>query len=82
MFPLLSGKPTVSLTECFRAALRRFGWQQPIVARRSGEVVAGKKMYLSVSIDHRIVDGATGAHWMNVIKDCLEHPRRLLFGRA
>ena len=23
------------------ASLRRFGWQQPIVARRSGEVVAG-----------------------------------------
>jgi len=23
------------------ASLRRFGWQQPIVARRSGEVIAG-----------------------------------------
>ena len=23
------------------ASIRRFGWQQPVVARRSGEVVAG-----------------------------------------
>ncbi|MEO6597802.1 MAG: dihydrolipoamide acetyltransferase family protein [Planctomycetota bacterium] len=45
---------------------------------RDGQVVVGKKMYLSVSIDHRLVDGATGARWMNVIKDHLEQPYRLL----
>jgi pyruvate dehydrogenase E2 component (dihydrolipoamide acetyltransferase) len=48
----------------------------PVV--RDGQIVVGKKMYLSVSIDHRLVDGATGARWMNVIKDCLEQPYRLL----
>jgi pyruvate dehydrogenase E2 component (dihydrolipoamide acetyltransferase) len=48
----------------------------PVV--KNGQIVVGKKMYLSVSIDHRIVDGATGARWMNVIKDCLEQPYRLL----
>jgi len=47
---------------------------------RDGAVVAGKKMYLSVSIDHRLVDGATGAHWMNVVKDNLEQPYRMLLG--
>jgi pyruvate dehydrogenase E2 component (dihydrolipoamide acetyltransferase) len=47
---------------------------------RNGAIVVGKKMYLSVSIDHRIVDGATGARWMNVVKDCLEQPYRLLLG--
>lgn len=45
---------------------------------KDGAVVAGKKMYLSVSIDHRIVDGATGARWMNVVKEHLEQPWRLL----
>jgi pyruvate dehydrogenase E2 component (dihydrolipoamide acetyltransferase) len=48
----------------------------PVV--KNGQVVPGKKMYLSVSIDHRLVDGATGARWMNVVKDCLEQPYRLL----
>jgi pyruvate/2-oxoglutarate dehydrogenase complex dihydrolipoamide acyltransferase (E2) component len=41
--------------------------ETPVV--RNGQIVVGKKMYLSVSIDHRLVDGATGARWMNVIKD-------------
>jgi len=47
---------------------------------RDGACVPGKKMYLSVSIDHRLVDGATGAHWMNVVKDHLEQPYRMLLG--
>ncbi len=50
--------------------------ETPVV--RNGAIVIGKKMYLSVSIDHRLVDGATGARWMNVIKDHLEQPFRLL----
>jgi pyruvate dehydrogenase E2 component (dihydrolipoamide acetyltransferase) len=48
----------------------------PVV--RNGAIVVGKVMYLSVSIDHRIVDGATGARWMNVVKEHLEQPWRLL----
>jgi pyruvate dehydrogenase E2 component (dihydrolipoamide acetyltransferase) len=44
---------------------------------RDGQIVVGKKMYLSVSIDHRLVDGATGARWMNVVKENLEQPWRL-----
>jgi len=47
---------------------------------RDGACVPGKKMYLSVSIDHRLVDGATGAHWMNVVKDHLEKPYGMLLG--
>ena len=47
---------------------------------RDGACVPGKKMYLSVSIDHRLVDGATGAQWMNVVKDHLEQPYRMLLG--
>ncbi|MEE2887709.1 MAG: dihydrolipoamide acetyltransferase family protein [Planctomycetota bacterium] len=50
------------------------------VVNNEGEVVVGDVMYLSLSIDHRIVDGATGARWMNVVKDLLETPQRLLLG--
>ena len=45
---------------------------------KDGAIVVGKKMYLSVSIDHRLVDGASGARWMNVVKEHLEQPWRLL----
>jgi pyruvate dehydrogenase E2 component (dihydrolipoamide acetyltransferase) len=50
----------------------------PVV--QDDNIVIGDVMYLSVSIDHRVVDGATGARWMNVIKECLENPTRLLLG--
>lgn len=52
--------------------------ESPVV--RDGDIVVGNVMYLSVSIDHRIVDGATGARWMNVIKRFLEHPTLLFLG--
>ena len=48
------------------------------VIDEAGEIVPGDVMYLSLSIDHRIVDGATGARWMNVVKDLLENPTKLL----
>ncbi|MSR46434.1 MAG: 2-oxo acid dehydrogenase subunit E2 [Planctomycetes bacterium] len=47
---------------------------------RNGSIVIRKMMNLSVSIDHRIVDGATGARFMNEIISLLEDPRRLLLG--
>ena len=50
------------------------------IVDENDQIKVGSKMYLSVSIDHRIVDGATGARWMNVVKSCLEEPERLLFG--
>lgn len=47
---------------------------------RDGEVVVRKMMNLSVSIDHRVVDGAVGARFMNELIRLLEDPRRLLLG--
>lgn len=35
-------------------------------------------MYLSVSIDHRMNDGATGARWMNHVISLLSDPSRLM----
>jgi len=47
---------------------------------RNGAIVIRKMMNLSVSIDHRVVDGADGARFMNAIIDLLQEPRRLLLG--
>jgi pyruvate dehydrogenase E2 component (dihydrolipoamide acetyltransferase) len=47
---------------------------------RNGSIVVRKMMNLSISIDHRIVDGADGARFMNEIIVLLEDPRRLLLG--
>ena len=43
-----------------------------------GEIVIRDVMHLSVSIDHRIVDGADGCRFLALLKSCLEEPSRLL----
>jgi len=50
--------------------------QRPVV--EDGEVVAGHTLPLSVSIDHRVVDGAESAGFCNDIKPYLEDPIHLL----
>ena len=48
------------------------------VVNAAGQVVAGKVMGLTLSCDHRIVDGAVGAKFMATMKQLLEHPAKLL----
>ena len=42
-----------------------------------GSVVAGKRMTVSMSCDHRVIDGATGARWLAAFADLLEKPESL-----
>src|SRR5215470_596091 len=46
---------------------------------RDGKVVARKMMSATFSGDHRIVDGALGAQYLQELKALLEQPTRLLF---
>jgi pyruvate dehydrogenase E2 component (dihydrolipoamide acetyltransferase) len=43
-----------------------------------GEVVARETLTLSLSIDHRVVDGAVAARFTNRLKELLANPTRLL----
>ena len=43
-----------------------------------GEIVVGRVMKLSLSFDHRIVDGATAQQAMNNIKRLLADPELLM----
>lgn len=45
----------------------------------NGEIVVRPMMYLALSYDHRIVDGKEAVTFLNIIKDLLEDPARLLF---
>jgi 2-oxoglutarate dehydrogenase E2 component (dihydrolipoamide succinyltransferase) len=44
----------------------------------NGEVVIRPMMYLAVTYDHRIIDGAEAVRFLVTIKDMLEDPARLL----
>ena len=53
---------------------------RPVV--RDGEIVIRKMMYLALSFDHRIIDGAVGAGFCNEIKRYLESPGLLMLDMA
>lgn len=48
----------------------------PVV--EDGEVVPGKRMKVTLSCDHRVVDGATGAQFLDSVRSYLEEPMNLL----
>lgn len=45
---------------------------------KDGQVVAGKRMKITLSCDHRVVDGASGAAFLNTVKGYLENPLTML----
>jgi pyruvate dehydrogenase E2 component (dihydrolipoamide acetyltransferase) len=50
---------------------------EPVVTSR-GRVRAAKVLHVTLSVDHRPVDGATAAQWMQGFLDLVEHPLQLL----
>jgi len=46
--------------------------EEPVV--EDGEVVVGKRMKVTLSSDHRIVDGVSAAKFLNTLKGMLENP--------
>ena len=49
---------------------------EPVVD--NGTVVAGHVMRVTVSVDHRPIDGATGAMWLREFVDLMESPAKIL----
>ena len=50
--------------------------QKPVV--KEGAVVVGHTMKLTLACDHRTVDGATGAQFLQTLREYIEQPIRLL----
>ncbi|WP_390456132.1 dihydrolipoamide acetyltransferase family protein, partial [Chryseobacterium sp. Alg-005] len=50
--------------------------EKPIV--KDGQIVVGNTMKLSLACDHRVVDGATGAEFLQTLRTYLESPLTLL----
>jgi len=50
--------------------------QVPVV--KNGQVVPGNVMKVTLSCDHRVVDGATGSAFLQTLKSLLEEPLRML----
>ena len=50
--------------------------EKPVV--RNGEIVVGNTMKLTLACDHRTVDGATGAQFLQTLKTYMENPVTML----
>jgi pyruvate dehydrogenase E2 component (dihydrolipoamide acetyltransferase) len=50
--------------------------KKPVV--KDGAVTIGQRMTLTLSVDHRVVDGAVGASYLGALKELLEKPALLL----
>ena len=50
--------------------------QKPVV--KNGEIVVGNIMTLTLACDHRTIDGAVGAAFMNTLKQYIENPVTML----
>jgi len=50
--------------------------EKPVV--KNGELAIGKRMKVTLSCDHRVVDGVAGAKFLKTYKDILEDPIRML----
>ncbi len=49
---------------------------EPVVDK-SGTIVAGKRMTVTMSCDHRVIDGALGARWLQAFAELFEKPESL-----
>lgn len=53
---------------------------RPVV--RDGQIVAAKMMNMALSFDHRVVDGAVGAEFTNLVIKLLENPTKLMLAMS
>ncbi|MCE9618730.1 MAG: 2-oxo acid dehydrogenase subunit E2 [Planctomycetes bacterium] len=69
-FTAIINPPNSAILAC-GAALK-----QPVV--RGDELTIGYEMTATLSLDHRVIDGAMAARWLNTLKHLLENPATLL----
>lgn len=59
------------------AAILAVGGIREIPVVDDGNIVIGKEMKITLSSDHRVVDGANSAAFVQEVKHLLENPSRL-----
>jgi pyruvate dehydrogenase E2 component (dihydrolipoamide acetyltransferase) len=60
------------------ACILAIGGIQQVPVVKNGEIVPGNTMKVTLSCDHRVVDGAVGSSFLNTFKNYLENPVLLL----
>ncbi len=61
-----------------QAAILAVGTIEDCVRIKDERVIPGKKMQLTVSVDHRVLDGTDAAKWIKTMQKYLENPALIL----
>ncbi len=61
-----------------QAAILAVGKVEPKVVVRDNQMVIRQMMSITLSGDHRVIDGAVGAQYLQELRGLLEHPLRLV----
>lgn len=60
------------------AAILAVGSVVEVPVVENGNIVIGQRMKATISVDHRVSDGAEAAQFLQILKDYLEEPMRLM----
>ena len=61
-------------------AILAVGQVRDVPVVKDGRIEPGKRLSMTLSCDHRVVDGAVGAAFLAELRDLLERPMRILTG--
>lgn len=78
VFGSLMSTPIINIPQSAILGMHKIE-ERPVVV--NGQIVAKPMMYLAVSYDHRIIDGRESVSFLVKIKELLENPDQLLFGK-
>lgn len=78
VFGSLMSTPIINIPQSAILGMHKIE-ERPVAV--SGQVVIRPMMYLAVSYDHRIIDGRESVSFLVRIKELLENPDQLLFGK-
>ncbi|HEX2535933.1 MAG TPA: 2-oxoglutarate dehydrogenase complex dihydrolipoyllysine-residue succinyltransferase [Chitinophagaceae bacterium] len=78
VFGSLMSTPIINIPQSAILGMHKIQ-ERPVVI--DGQVVARPMMYLALSYDHRIIDGRESVSFLVRVKELLENPELLLFGK-
>jgi 2-oxoglutarate dehydrogenase E2 component (dihydrolipoamide succinyltransferase) len=78
VFGSLMSTPIINIPQSAILGMHKIQ-ERPVVV--NGQVVVKPMMYLAVSYDHRIIDGRESVSFLVRVKELLESPEQLLFGK-
>lgn len=78
VFGSLMSTPIINIPQSAILGMHKIQ-ERPVVV--NGQVTVRPMMYLAVSYDHRVIDGRESVGFLVRIKELLENPEQLLFGK-